>query len=629
MISFFAPKKTVQEKGKQTPSPHIYSNSENKTSNARFRGEIIQNLVSFPKELGEEHPFDFEKTEGMYKKYGFFFAAVNKYVDFLMGGGVYVVSESERALKIIEDFNKDVGFDSVLRNWFKEALIKGTGFLELGGGKNEAVKGLKVLDAKYMFIKRDEKGKIQKYNQYLSKTTGTYRPATITSFEPFQIACLTINKVGDCPYGLGLLQPGMLAANNLLGAQKEMHMLLERKANAPLHVKIGSYEFNDFPSAADIDSVGQELEWMRNDHEWVTGPNMEIKVVDFGNLSEQFMPAFEHYKEELFASVQVPHVLMGKANVAEGLASTQMDAFERSISSLKAEAEKIIEEEIYRRVLFANGISAHVEFEWGQPSSSEKKEKLSTLQAFLSNPVLHSQLRFQIEQEVARLLGLNPELLETPEEQREKEELQPNPKVPGQNGQKGHVHSEESGEITINEWLGFNYSNYQRNILSFLDTYNFAELQGVTRNQLLSGKLSTYQVNALRKVLQDGFDKGKSIVDIEKEVSENVNPGALYKMDGDEIVKDSNGEYVLSVGKEARSNLITRSEVTRAANAGALTTYKEGGVKNVQFIASIGLRTCPECSDLNGKIFGLSEAQNMIPVHSNCRCSWGAVTALD
>ena len=37
----------------------------------QFKGEIERQEIKFPKELGEQHPFDYSLTEKLYIKYGF------------------------------------------------------------------------------------------------------------------------------------------------------------------------------------------------------------------------------------------------------------------------------------------------------------------------------------------------------------------------------------------------------------------------------------------------------------------------------------------------------------------------------------------------------------------------------
>ena len=175
-----------------------------KKINPNFKGEVEIKEVRFPKELGEEHTFDFATTEGVHKKFGFVNAVVDKFVDFVVGPGFFITSENEKAQEICEQFIKDVNFDTILRAWVKEALIKGSGFLELGGKKDEAPKGLKVLNANYMYIHRDKYGKVENYNQY----TGAFKrldKTKLIKFEPYQIAHIPFNRVGDNAYGLGVI----------------------------------------------------------------------------------------------------------------------------------------------------------------------------------------------------------------------------------------------------------------------------------------------------------------------------------------------------------------------------------------------------------------------------------------
>ena len=65
-----------------------------------------------------------------------FYGINREYIDFIVGPGFYIECEDERAKKIIDDFLRDVNFDSLLRAWCKEALIKGNGFIEIGGARS-------------------------------------------------------------------------------------------------------------------------------------------------------------------------------------------------------------------------------------------------------------------------------------------------------------------------------------------------------------------------------------------------------------------------------------------------------------------------------------------------------------
>lgn len=104
---------------------------------------------------------------------------------------------------------------------------------------------------------------------------------------------------------------------------------------------------------------------------------------------------------------------------------------------------------------------------------------------------------------------------------------------------------------------------------------------------------------ALRKELARGFGKGESISKLTKRVE---------------------GVYSGRYKKHART--LARTETIRASNYGALQGYTEAGVEKVEFYAAADERTCEVCAGFHGQYYKLDEAEGMIPVHPNCRCTY-------
>ena len=414
--------------------PAIYNSTENKVQmilSEQFKGKIQQD-IKWNTDVGEEHPFKFEDTEGLYKTYGVVTGIVDKYVDFIIGPGFYVESDNKKAETIIKEFIKNINIDTVLRKWVKEALIKGTGFIELAG--NNTISEIKVLDSKWMFIKRDGFGNILEYNQVAitarNRQNSFSKKETIT-FKEKEIACLAFNQIGDCAYGLGIVAPAMLIVNNNIGLDKSMHQMVERKANSPLHAKIGDKEH--MPAPDSIQAFGKELETLTNKTEWATDYLVDLKVIDFGNVTDKFSEAFRHDEDMMFFTFQVPEVLMGRGNTNEGIAKVQMDAFERRIQSFQEEIEKIIEEKIFKRVLASAGIDAQVEIVWGQPNEEQTNKKIITINEILKNSLLSMNNRDLLEKELMKLLGFEEQELESEEVKKEKEMEKKVPIIPAEN----------------------------------------------------------------------------------------------------------------------------------------------------------------------------------------------------
>lgn len=637
-----------------------------KKANVSFKGEVQQFEVKFPRQLGEEHPFDFSTCEGIYKKFGFVTGVIDKMIDFVVGPGFFIECEDERAKEIIEQFMEDVNFDTMLRAWIKEALIKGNGFLEIGGKKGEAPKGLKVLDAKWMYVDRDEKGVIQGYNQY----TGGFKRFDKTKMIPFdthQIAHIPFNKVGDGVYGLGVISPALVTINNLLQNEKDLHMLMSRKANAPYDVTMGKVVGGKYikPKKSAIEAMAKKLEFLHNKHEWAHDGLTEIKTLNFGDIGEKFDTVLKYDLDMLMFTFQIPEVLMGRA-VNLATAPVQMDTFERRIVSIQAEVEKVIEKDLFSRVLQANGFDVHVEFQWGRPSTMDKYDRLEKIKEFVKAPILSDSLRRLMEKDIVKLLDYNEEDYEEAleeedkmkEEERKREEERPQPIVPGQNRPPTQrppatkppqpkpkpvtkptaktkyqlpkdnylVESDFDEFNDIKEWLGFNYKEFLGEIKKVVKGDKFEMLAAGTRIEEVAGKFTPKQVDKLKLVLDEGFTKGQGIKEISKAIDNRVSPKDLLKMEGGRIITKDGRNVIVKAGNQ-RSIMIARTETTRMANEGAIRHFKEGGVKQIRWVASFGPRTCPECEDLNGQIFSIEDHPD-IPLHAMCRCTVVPVTEL-
>lgn len=75
---------------------------------------------------------------------------------------------------------------------------------------------------------------------------------------------------------------------------------------------------------------------------------------------------------------------------------------------------------------------------------------------------------------------------------------------------------------------------------------------------------------------------------------------------------------------QKRHLMIARTETAIAQAHGSLIGYGDLGAKRVRFYASHG--ACVECAALDGRIYDISHAFGVIPVHPHGRCDWLAIT---
>lgn len=588
-----------------------------------MKAEVELKKVKFPRELGEEHPFPFKMAEDTCCRSGFARAAVDKHLDFMFNRGFHVRSDVKRAEKLINDFIIKESFLNILRQWAGEGLTKGNGFLEVSVDTKEIQ--TKVVNANSMYVDRDKKGKLKGYNQYVGSFDKFDIRKTIP-FTPQEIAHVAFNRVGDDAYGYGIIYAALRNLDNLLRAEKDMHILIQRKANTPIHAKLGTPE--EPATGADVSAFGVKLEYLNNVHEWATDHRVEFKTIDFGNIGDKFDTILNHDLNMLFYIFQIPAVLMGMANIPEGLAKVQMDAFERRIQSYQEIIEKVIEEQIFKPILNMNGLDAHVEIEWSQPSEESTNQRVAAITMLLNNPFLQPALKSALEIDLATTLGyedavkvmIKPKEAADLEAERQAEGELEQPEIPGQKptaSEAAHIHETVNSNIKLSEWVNFDFEQYRKEVIDFVLKDPFSDLLAKNAKEQALGKLSQNQVDRLKGVLVRGFKEDLTLFEIEKDVQ---------KLKLKDRYTDVDGKKRLAIAKEDRPMVITRTETTRAAAGGVLNNYEKKGINKVRFLSSVSDRTCPICEDLNGRVFNLNESYGIIPVHTGCRCTWLAVT---
>lgn len=608
-----------------------------------FQTETAEEEIKIPKELGIKHPYDFRLTEEMFKRHPLVQAAVEKHADSIVANFL-VECKDANVKKLIEGFIKDINFKVILYDWVISALVTGNGYLEIDLQKND----LKLLDPKTIYVRRDKKGNILGYNQYLGNLK-LFRQNKIIPLKTNQVAHLKLNGINNEAYGYGLIWANMNELDKLIQEENDMGIVSSRKATAPYHVKIG--QPGEAVDIDDINDFNQKLEYLNNRTEWVTDANVEISAIDFGNIPDKFAGSLDHYLRMLYFGFQVPPVLLGLANVPEGLAKAQSEAFQRRIKSMQERIEKVIEEKIFKQILYANGFQEDVEIVWELPGEDEINTRLDKLTALLNNYNLSINMRRILELELAEVLQvekperflnkpdielkkldderskidpleLEPKNEENPE--RKEEEKIKQPEVPGVKRESHkHIQILESDDMTIREWVnlqeirGFNYTDYLINILRVLKVDRFDKLRAITEQDLSLGLLEEQEIDKLREVLKQGFQKNKTIKQIEKDIRDNVNIPDRYTL--------TDNEMKLVLSAEQRPNMISRTETVRLANEGLIKTYADNEVKEVSFLAALSDRTCAECEALNGRIYTINESRGVIPIHSNCRCTFTPV----
>ena len=107
-----------------------------------------------------------------------------------------------------------------------------------------------------------------------------------------------------------------------------------------------------------------------------------------------------------------------------------------------------------------------------------------------------------------------------------------------------------------------------------------------------------------------------------REIARLLNKAITGSGTGEDLgILDSLGRYIPA---QRRAETLARTEVIRAHHQANMAEYRAAGLLGVkvqaEFLTAGDARVCPECSNKNGKIMSLDEAENLIPIHPQCRC---------
>lgn len=377
--------------------------------NERTNAKVVVPEQSFPVNVGVKHPYNFETLQRWYKDDAFVNGMIEKHVDFILGGGFKVVSISGdvNAEKFFNGQLRSFEMQTLLREWIKRALVTGNGYIEIFYGKDGSPVDMNVLDSRHMYVRLKKKNgvltnEVEGYSQFVDMMS-TPKPYL---FSEKSIAHLAVNRIDDNPYGMGLIQPLTYALNKKANLMENMTLLMGKKAGMKPMWILGDRQLKIVPKVSEIEAVGQRLEAENSLSGYAVGPYTDFKMIDYGDVGGIFTAPLEAVDKELVYGSQVPHVLMGVSNVAEGLATAQGKAWLYRIRSLQEDIEKVIEKKIFAPMAIANGFNpSDIEFEWGSLTPEERRLELTSLQTLLTSAIyLSPDFTAQLERRLRELL---------------------------------------------------------------------------------------------------------------------------------------------------------------------------------------------------------------------------------
>jgi len=144
------------------------------------------------------------------------------------------------------------------------------------------------------------------------------------------------------------------------------------------------------------------------------------------------------------------------------------------------------------------------------------------------------------------------------------------------------------------------------NRVGLIHTRVFSSLKNIT-----AGMDST-----ISDILAIGMAEGRG----PRQIAGAINK-AMIGSGNDFGILDSLGRYIPA---RRRAEILARTEVIRAHHSANIGEYKAAGILGikvqVEYLTAGDSRVCPICRPLNGRIYSIEEAENLIPRHPQCRC---------
>lgn len=584
---------------------------------------VADKKIKFPKDLGIEHPFEFEDVEKVYCKSGFVYGAVQRYVNSIIGEFT-IKSKEPKVEKLANDFVKESGLKQQIPLWIAEGIVKGNGFLYI----NMTDKKVRSVNANNIYVQRDDVGKVTGYNQYFGDIK-KFDAKKVIPLKPNQIAHLKVNPVADSAYGNGIIYPNERVIQNIVISEQTLTTLMERKAGAPIWFKVG--QPGEAVNTQAMDAIKADLQYLTNKTEWVTDGNVDIKTIDFAEVGKNITDALNHHLLMFSYGTMIPESMLGKGNLPEGLADNNTEMWKQLISAYQDQLETLLEDQVFKPYLISEGFKADLEFEWNLPTEKDINSRMTQLMGLLNNMGLDENLRRMANLEIAKLMNWEdvkqflPQPSTTANEERKEELEKKQPEVPGEKKTaaekvtttlKENLNS-DMDSLNLNDFCnfkeiqGFNYVDYMAKILEVTNKDDFENLVAETEKQVEMGLLIKEQIDKLRVILKDGFKNNKSINEIKASIKKELDLKDRL---------DENG--VLMVAKEDRPQLIARTETIRLANEGLKELYIDNKIDKVRWLAALSDRTCEQCADLNGRVYEINSApMPAVDTHPGCRCT--------
>jgi len=282
---------------------------------------------------------------------GTLWAAINSVAYSTVMVGYDIVSNDDEAKKIVERWCRKVDLQQHLLDNVTYSLVFGDGFMEIIGNKKGEPSSLKPVDPKTMEIEFDKFGIVQNYRQSL----GLREKDKVPKLDRERICHIKLFSQPDKPYGISLLKANMDAINDKVRVDQALTAAILRHGTSKLVFSVGSEKDGQIPDSNVLAAIEKEVEDIDEKNELIVPWNVNVYPID-----EKGIQGVEDYygfnRSQVIVGMLCPEEVLGLGATATNATSkTKAILFERMIRSFQNRISRTVEEQLFKKVLQANG----------------------------------------------------------------------------------------------------------------------------------------------------------------------------------------------------------------------------------------------------------------------------------
>ncbi len=339
----------------------------------RGRGVEIHPLASH---LSEYPEITFREYVEAYEKDPEVAAAVDFLTHQVVGPGFHTESKDPEAKRLVDEFNRVVGLDSILLDVVRELILAGNSFLRVVR-RNGFMVGLARIRLTSVSRARIDRGTGRPIS-YIIVEDGAEK-----ELPGGEVIHFAWNKLDSQVFGSGLIRQLLepkpinyrgrtIYSDGVLRAKWRMEWIMTRILEK--YVSRSIYVFKDVGDEELSERVIPKLNQLEPGQDFVTNREVEIREVKVDPRAK-FEAYIEYLHNQLLSGLRTPVVkLFTTPGFTEASARAAVEAAEHHVRAIQRYVKRVVESEIFGRLLEERGLdpeSSAVRLNWGIPERPE------------------------------------------------------------------------------------------------------------------------------------------------------------------------------------------------------------------------------------------------------------------